>query len=116
MSEDTRDTKFKPGKSGNPGGRPKWVSESKELCGARTPEAIERLVYWMRSEDPRASVSAANAILDRALGKPAQAIEHTGQIGFFDTLATALLSGAYKASDVSGTEAGAPEGSTGSVQ
>jgi hypothetical protein len=33
-------------------------------------EAIERLMHWLRSDDARASVQAANALLDRGHGKP----------------------------------------------
>lgn len=107
-------TSFKPGQSGNPGGRPKIAEEVKELARTYTMEAITRLAEWMRSDNPKASVSACNALLDRGFGKPAQAIEHSGQIGFFDMLATALI--AKQATDGSGIEAGAPEGSSGSIQ
>ena len=72
---------FEKGKSGNPSGRPKENQELKELARAHTAEAIDRLAFWMRSEDPRASVSAAQALLDRGHGKPMQAIEATGKDG-----------------------------------
>ena len=68
---------FEPGQSGNPGGRAPEDSMSKEikrLAKEKSPEALERLVEWMQSDNPKASVSACNAILDRALGKPKQAI------------------------------------------
>lgn len=65
---------FQPGQSGNPGGRPKENAELKALARTHTTEAIEKLVMWMRGENPKASVSACLAILDRAYGKPAQAI------------------------------------------
>lgn len=65
---------FQPGQSGNPGGRPKGAGEVKATAREYTQESIERLVHWMRSEDARASVPAANALLDRGWGKPAQAI------------------------------------------
>jgi hypothetical protein len=65
---------FVPGKSGNPGGRPKADPELREACRGHTTEAIEVLVKWMRSDDARAAIAAANALLDRGYGKPAQAI------------------------------------------
>lgn len=71
---------FTKGKSGNPTGRPKNDPEVKELARENSTEAIERLVFWMRTDEPRASVAAANAILDRAWGKPAQALEHSGSL------------------------------------
>jgi hypothetical protein len=71
--------KFQKGQSGNPGGRPKDIGDIKALAKQYTAEAIERLVYWMRSDEPKASVPAANALLDRGWGKAAQAV--TGDDG-----------------------------------
>ena len=71
---------FQKGKSGNPGGRPKKAPELVEIEGlARelAPEAIEKLAEWMRSDNAKASVSAANALLDRGFGKARQQIEAT---------------------------------------
>ncbi len=65
---------FPKGKSGNPGGRPKENAEVKELAKAYTAQAIERLAHWMQSDNAKASVAAANALLDRGWGKPAQAL------------------------------------------
>jgi len=65
---------FEKGKSGNPGGRPKAEGEVKELARAYTVESIEKLAEWMRSDNAKASVSAATALLDRGWGRPAQAI------------------------------------------
>jgi hypothetical protein len=64
--------KFEKGKSGNPGGRPKESPEVKELARQFTLEAVERLAFWMRSDNAKASVSASAALLDRGYGKPAQ--------------------------------------------
>lgn len=69
---------FAPGQSGNPGGRPKDDEETREvkaLARQNSKKAILKLVEWMDSENPKASVSACNSILDRGFGKPGQAIE-----------------------------------------
>lgn len=75
------DTKFEPGKSGNPRGRPKIPAEVRELARALSVEAIETHAAIMRDVEapPAARGASANAILDRAWGKPAQAI--TGEDG-----------------------------------
>lgn len=73
---------FQPGQSGNPGGRPKDDEETKEvkaLARQHSKAALLRLVEWMASENPKASVSACNALLDRGFGKPAQAIIGGGE-------------------------------------
>src|SRR6266480_1073036 len=65
--------------SGNPGGKSK---ESKEIRDLARLQAIETLAEIMVSaESDQARVAAANAILDRGLGKPPQAVEHTGEDG-----------------------------------
>ena len=63
-------TSFVSGHSGNPGGRPKAALDVQELARAATPAAIKALVDALSS--PRERVSAAVALLDRALGKPTQ--------------------------------------------
>lgn len=59
---------FEKGKSGNPGGRPKESHEVKELARQWTTTAIERLAYWLRSDNAKASVAAAQTLLDRGYG------------------------------------------------
>lgn len=71
---------FKPGQSGNPGGRPKEAAEVKALAREYGPEAIEKLVALMRADDPRVSKAAADSLLDRGYGKPAQSLEHSGAV------------------------------------
>ncbi len=78
---------FPAGVSANPGGRPKKTPEMREaerLAREKSPRAITRLAEIMESADEKAAVSACNAILDRALGKPVQAItaevEHKGDV------------------------------------
>jgi hypothetical protein len=65
-------TAFKPGQSGNPGGRPKAIVEVQELARRETAASIAALVRIRDAEDtpPAAVVAAATALLDRAWGKP----------------------------------------------
>lgn len=60
---------WKPGQSGNPGGRPKIPDEVKEALKAATPRAVARLVELMESADERVAIQACNSILDRSIGK-----------------------------------------------
>ena len=117
MSGEVGNPRWQKGQSGNPSGRPKEnedVRLAKELARAKCPDAIRKLVELMDSADDKVKLAACNSVLDRGIGKAMQQVEHTGQIGFFDMLATALLS--QQGENVSGIEAGAPEGSSGSIQ
>lgn len=68
------------GVSGNPGGKKRSDYAVKHLAQTYTEEALKRLVDIMRQEDDlRAAASAANAVLDRGWGKPAQAIIGGGE-------------------------------------
>lgn len=67
---------WKPGESGNPGGRPKQVVTLTELARTHTKAAVETLVAIMQdpNEAGASRVTAANSILDRAWGKPMQMV------------------------------------------
>lgn len=65
---------FVKGKSGNPGGRPKEVAEVRALAQQHSRKAIEVLASLLDSDDEKSKIAAANSILDRAVGKPPQAI------------------------------------------
>ncbi len=72
---------FIKGKSGNPGGRPKAVLEVTELAREHSAAAIATLAKIMLDDaaPPAARVAAANSILDRGFGRPAQAVQVTGK-------------------------------------
>ena len=70
---------FKPGQSGNPGGRPKIIAEVRDLAREQTENAVNVLTGIMNDEEaPHAArVTAANSLLDRGWGKPAQSVAVT---------------------------------------
>ena len=74
---------YKKGESGNPGGRPKQDPKIRELAKEHGEEAVLTLVAMMANKrsPPSTRVAAANAILDRAYGKPTSALELTGKEG-----------------------------------
>jgi hypothetical protein len=80
---------WKPGETGNPGGRPAVVKEVRELAQQYTVEAIETLANIMQdpSEHASARVHAADIILNRGHGKAPQVIENRN----FDSMPEADL-------------------------
>ena len=72
-------TAFLPGRSGNPGGRPKRTEQEFQLiqaCQQKAPAAlaqIERLMLTARAEKVR--LGAAVFIIERAYGKPVARLE-----------------------------------------
>ena len=72
-------SRFKPGQSGNPGGRPKQLKAVEEAARSHTVMAIGVLAEIARSKKAPAAarVAAAEALLDRGWGRPKQAIEAT---------------------------------------
>ena len=96
-----RSTSFKPGASGNPGGRPKLpasieahqaIADVKAAARAHTATAFQTLADAMQSEKApwAARISAAVAVLDRAWGRPSQAVEHAGAVAVEQTTTSQL--------------------------
>lgn len=68
-------SKFQPGQSGHPGGRPK-SKELRDLCRTYTADAVKelgRLAAKAKGEMTR--VIAIRELLDRSYGRPMQALE-----------------------------------------
>ena len=68
---------FQKGQSGNPNGRPKKVDDIAKLARENGDKALRKLVKLIDSEDDRVALQAATAVLDRAVGKPKQALDVT---------------------------------------
>ena len=66
---------FRKGESGNPGGRPKFPAEMREMFRVKAPEAFEVLSRHLQSPDAKVAIAAATQILDRAYGRPVQSID-----------------------------------------
>jgi hypothetical protein len=97
------DSQFRPGQSGNPGGRPKGERSVREIAQQHTTAAMETLVHVMRTGKNSERVQAATTLLDRGWGKPNQSIEMTRpQLSLVDLLASLNTSSAVNG----GSEAG----------
>ena len=67
------------------GSRNKATQEITELARAQVPAAVKELGRLAKSAvSETARVSAIGMILDRAYGKPSQAIQHSGSVGTYD--------------------------------
>jgi len=79
---DTRGRWLKGAESPNPGGRPAVIAEVKQLAQEYTTSAIHTLADIMTdtSAPTTARIAAANAVLDRAIGRPVQPVESTVEV------------------------------------
>ena len=82
-AEDRFPTRFKPGQSGNPAGRPKRSEEEKEVLEKirdLAPKAVEMLSKIIAPDSkasPYAKLQAIDIILNRTLGKPESSVKLT---------------------------------------
>jgi len=75
-------TQFKPGQSGNPGGRPKETPITDALRQALSdPAELERFISAVIKKAKKGDVKAFQAVSDRIEGKPAQALNLGGADG-----------------------------------
>jgi hypothetical protein len=84
------ETQFRVGESGNRRGRPRIDPVLREVARAHTLEAVETLVQIMRTGKPADRLNAANALLDRAWGRPSRSISihGDGKAGLMELLVT----------------------------
>jgi hypothetical protein len=70
-------TSFKPGQTGNAGGRPRAQRSVMTLARQHAPAMVKILAGIARDEKEKAParVSAASAVLDRAVGKPGASLD-----------------------------------------
>src|SRR5690348_5264019 len=72
---------WKKGQSANPAGRPKIEGRIRKLAQRHSRRAIRRLAKLIDSTNERIALAASSAVLDRAIGRPAQGVELTGANG-----------------------------------
>ena len=74
--------KFRKGQSGNPGGRPKVLGDVQELARQHTPTIIFELARLaLKAKSETARIAAIRELLDRAYGRPRQAMEVSSPAG-----------------------------------
>ena len=92
-------TRFRPGQSGNPNGRPKRLVELKTLGEACYPQALRRLAELIDSRNEETAKWAIVLVLSYMLGKPTDSVAvlegFKARLG--ETLGTPLLGLAFQA-------------------
>jgi hypothetical protein len=82
-----QDAQWQKGQTGNPNGRPKKLPDLDRLMEKIMGEekdgitAVEAILKRLRQKAAQGDTKAANALLDRAYGKPKQRTEITGAEG-----------------------------------
>lgn len=68
---------FKPGQSGNPGGKKKTPEDIKEMLRGATPDACRLLCATINDTNAKLElrIKCSEIVLDRVYGKPQQAVE-----------------------------------------
>lgn len=72
---------FKPGQSGNPGGRPPIPADIRVKAAKFTGRALERIVELIESSDERVAFMASKELLDRVHGRTAPIADENGKDG-----------------------------------
>lgn len=78
--------------AGRPRGQPNRVTkEVREMAGEYGPQALEKIVTLLDSEDDKTVLAAAKEVLDRAYGRPKQShhLEHEIGEGMADQIIAA---------------------------
>jgi hypothetical protein len=70
-----RNSSWKPGRSGNPGGRPKAEVDIAALAREHGPRCVKVVVELLSSDDHKLRLAAAIALLDRGFGRPKQEMD-----------------------------------------
>jgi CO/xanthine dehydrogenase Mo-binding subunit len=79
---------WKPGQSGNPGGRPKRDLAA-EIARAIFEQDSEAITRAFAAELKKGNAKVFAALADRAYGKPRQQVEHVGEDG--DPIQTSVV-------------------------